>query len=273
MDLSVKKYHPFVKKVWILENPSSMFKRNTGMLVGDGRFELAFVSGNGYRTFRNNRTETFHRGIYLGGQMNRPLDLEILPETHITFIKLEPWALGTLSEFNFKESLNETVPLEEINRDLYNKLKIYNPVNQIDKIVQVLSSMLEESSKKTESWKLIKHACSLFDAGYTDFRSAKEKLIFDLELSSRSIETKFAKNVGLAPQQYAIGIRFRKFTEDLEHAKNNFSFTDLAYKHGYFDQSHLNKDFRQYWGFSPKKFAESKTFVTNAEEPFRYYTI
>ena len=268
-----QKHHPFIKKVWILENSSSMYKRNTGMLVGDGRFELAFVSGNGYKTFRAHKTDTFKKGIYLGGQMNSSLDLEILPETYITFVKLEPWAVGVISKFNFRESLNETVPLKEINKSLYNKLEAYNPVNQLNNIIQILNSFFEENSKNSQNWKFIKHACSLFDFHYTDFKSTKENLISDLSLSSRTIESKFAKNVGLAPQQYAIGIRFRKFTEELKHTKNSISLTHLAYKHGYFDQAHLNKDFKQYWGFSPKKFAQNKTFITNTQEPFRYYTI
>ncbi len=265
--------HSFIKKIWILENSSSIFKRNTGMLVGDGRFELAFVIGNGYRTFRNNKIETFPKGIYLGGQMDKPLDVELLPETHITFIKLEPWAAGILSGFNFKESLNETVPLKEINRKLYNKLAVFHPITQFDKIIQVVNSVLDDHSKSTQDWQLIKYGCTLLDVDYTDFKSAKNKLLSALNLSARTIETKFAKSVGLTPQQYAIGIRFRKFTEELKYAGNGLLLTDLAYKHGYYDQSHLNQDFKQYWGFSPKKLADNKTFITNEKEPFRYYTI
>ena len=243
------------------------------MLVGDGRFELAFVTGNGYRTFRTNKIEMFRNGIFLGGQMNQPLDLELLPETHITFVKLEPWAVGVLSGFNFRESLNETVPLQEINNSLYNKLRAYDSCSQMDKIIQLLNATFEVNSKNAHNWKLIQHACSLFDTHYTNFKSTKAQLIANLGLSSRTIEMKFTKSIGLSPQQYAIGIRFRKFTEDLKYATDYLSYTDLTYKHGYFDQAHLNNDFKNYWGFSPKKFAESKTFVTNAQEPFRYYTI
>ncbi len=243
------------------------------MLVGDGRFELAFVIGKGYRTYRNNKVATFKRGIYLGGQMNKPLDLELLPETHITFVKLEPWAASLLSDFHFKEGLNETVPLREINKSLYHTLAQYHPVAQLDQILKILNNTLDNSSKNLHDWQLVRYGCTLLDGHYTDFKSAKAKLLSDLNRSSRTIETKFAKSIGLTPQQYAIGIRFRNFTEELKFANADGTLTNLAYKHGYYDQSHLNQDFKQYWGFSPKKMSEYKTFVTNGKEPFRYYTI
>ena len=266
-------HHPFIKKIWILENSSSMYKRNTGMLVGDGRFELALVTGNGYMTYRGDRIDTFRKGVYLGGQMDRPLDVVVLPNTHITFIKLEPWAVGVLSGFNFRDSLNHTVPFEAINTKLYNKLMAYHPIVDLDKILGLLSQELDNTSKANREWELIKHCCTLFDHEYTNFKSAKHKLLSTFSISSRTLEKKFTKSVGLTPQQYSIGMRFRKFTEELKYAENNITLTDLAYKHGYYDQAHLNQNFKQYWGFSPKKLSCNKTFITNAKEPFRYYTI
>ncbi|SHG29729.1 helix-turn-helix domain-containing protein [Flagellimonas flava] len=268
-----QKHHSFIRKVWILENTSSLFKRNTGLLVGDGRFELAFVQGNGYRTYRNNTVETFRKGIYLGGQMDSPLDVELLPETHITFIKLEPWALSMLSDFNFKESLNHTVPFQEVNKSLHTKLIGLHPIMNRKKIINILSQELEDRAKTTWRWQLIREACLLFDAQYPDFKGAKTKIVSKFQKSSRTVETKFGRAVGLSPQQYSIGMRFRNFSEELKHHTNSITLTDLAYKHGYYDQSHLNQDFKQYWGFSPKQLSQNKVFITDQKEAFRYYTI
>ncbi|MEM9648084.1 MAG: helix-turn-helix domain-containing protein [Bacteroidota bacterium] len=266
-------HHSFIRKIWILENTSTLFKRNTGFLVGDGRFELAFVQGNGYRTYRAKTVETFRKGIYLGGQMNRPLDVELLPETHITFIKLEPWALSLLSNFNFKESLNHTVPFQEVSKSLYRKLIGLHPIVDQQKILDILSQELEDRAKTNWEWQLIRQACLLFDAQYTDFKGAKTKIVSKFQKSSRTVETKFGRAVGLSPQQYSIGMRFRNFSEELKHTAINIALTDLAYKHGYYDQSHLNQDFKQYWGFSPKQLNRKKVFITNQKEAFRYYTI
>lgn len=263
---------PFIKKIWILENPSSLNMGNTGVLVGDGRFELAIVKGNGYRTIRNNNTILIKEGIYLGGQMNQPLDLEILPETHITFIKLEPWTVGFLSGFNFVESLNETVPFNEINPQMHNKLISSIKYRDNEKIIHVLNQELTDLSRATTDWQLIQHCCTIFDNEYSEFSIAKNRILSDTNLSARTIENKFARNIGLSPQQYSSGIRFRKFTEDLKNTSST-PLTTLALKHGFYDQAHLNRLFKKYWGFSPKKFLLNKTFITDYKEPFRYYTI
>lgn len=267
------KYHRFIKKVWILENSSSMYKRNTGIMVGDGRFELVFVKGNGYRTIRNCKTETFTKGIYLGGQMNQPLDLEILPDTHITFIKLEPWIISILSKFDFRESLNNTVPFEEINKALFNKLKDLDSVIDLNTILNIISQELSNADGEQTNWRILQNCCSLLDTGYIDFKQAKDTYLKDTRLSARTIENKFTKGIGLSPQQYAIGIRFRKFTEELKNNPKKLTITNLSYKHGFYDQAHLNRLFKKYWGYSPNKIPHQSIFITDEKETFRYYTI
>ncbi len=241
--------------------------------MGDGRFELIFVEGKGYKTVRQGAVAVFGEGIYVGAQMDQPLDLEILPETILTSIKLEPWVIGLVSGFNMKQSLNKTVPLKELCSSLYRSLVGLHPSSQLDEVLRVLSGHIENATVQREDWHIVRRCTAILDAGYTDFRYAKDKYLNDLKLSSRTIEKKFERHIGLSPQQYGNGIRFRMFMEELKHSKKNKSLTDLAYKHGYYDQSHLNKVFKQYWGFIPKELTSNKTFITNSQEPFRYYTI
>ena len=70
--------------------------------------------------------------------------------------------------------------------------------------------------------------------------------------SRRHLATRFREQVGLPPKTVARIFRFRRA---LELLGSGSGFADLAYECGYFDQAHLNRDFRQFAGTSPGELA------------------
>ncbi len=243
------------------------------MMIGDGRFELVFVSGQGYRTIRSSGTDFYAEGIYLGGQMDSPLELEVLQDTTLLAVKLEPWAAAALSGYDFKQALNKTVNLSEINPQLNLELQGLKSSEQLDKILERLSVALSNPISSTKDIQLIKSCCQIMDTGYADFKAARDLYLENSNLSTRSIEQKFSRTIGLSPQKYSNGIRLRKVSEELKFGDPGTSYISLAYKYGFFDQPHFVNLFRAYWGFSPKKIINSDTFITNPKETFRYYTM
>jgi len=265
--------HPFIKKIWILENKTTEIHKKTGILVGDGRFEIGFVTGGGYRTIRGNEIKYWGEGIFLGGQLDKSLDLEILPQTKIYFIKVEPWVMGLLSGFHFKGSLNETIPFGVLNPSLNRKLLAFDPHTHMDQILGLLSEAISEAMLRDKDWPLIQQCCLILDHGYIDFKQAKDHYLSKVHFSARSIEQKFSRYIGLSPQKYSRGMRFRNISEELKHGSIHTSLTALAHKHGYFDQAHLIREFKSYFGFTPRYFSDAPIFITNSQEDFRYYTI
>lgn len=72
-----------------------------------------------------------------------------------------------------------------------------------------------------------------------------------LHISRDAFEKRFRKAIGTSPKQFAATHRIRNFIEIYPQSK---SLTDAAYVSGYFDQSHLIKDFRAFTGLAPKDF-------------------
>jgi AraC-like DNA-binding protein len=72
--------------------------------------------------------------------------------------------------------------------------------------------------------------------------------------SRRHLAAGFREQVGLAPKTAARIIRFSRAVELLQHQPLR-SFAALAYECGYFDQAHLNRDFREFAGASPGEFS------------------
>jgi AraC-like DNA-binding protein len=62
----------------------------------------------------------------------------------------------------------------------------------------------------------------------------------------------FETQVGVKPKLFSRIVRFRRLTAALRAGGASFGQTALA--HGYYDQSHMNADFREFAGMSPSQF-------------------
>lgn len=271
--LDLNPYKKYFKKIWVLEHKESFALKKTGPMVGDGRLEIVFVSGNGYKAIFEKEVIFCGAGIYVSGHLDQRLELEILPHTKIVSLKMEPWTASLLSNFNFQETLNKTIPLAELNSVLTAKLMAIDWENYPERIMKCLAKEVEEGLAHQADFTLIYHGSQLLERNYIDFKQAKERLLSHTRLSSRSVEMKFKQYVGLTPKKFANTIRFRKITENIYHGMSPASLTHLAYQHGYFDQAHFIRTCQQMLGMSPKLLSPEHCFITNSAEEFRYYTI
>jgi AraC-like DNA-binding protein len=71
--------------------------------------------------------------------------------------------------------------------------------------------------------------------------------------SRRHLAQRFREQVGLPPKTVARILRFERAVELL--GTREIGLAELAFACGYYDQAHLNRDFRQFAGTSPGSFA------------------
>lgn len=69
-------------------------------------------------------------------------------------------------------------------------------------------------------------------------------------LSPRQLQRRFIEQVGLSPKLYARTVRFDAVLE-ARRKDPSLSWTDLAHRHGYFDQAHLLRDAHAFTGLPP----------------------
>jgi AraC-like DNA-binding protein len=81
------------------------------------------------------------------------------------------------------------------------------------------------------------------------------------------LTTVFGEQVGVSPKQYA---RILRFTSALKLIHTgNASFAEIAAGTGYYDQPHLNAEFKELSGFTPREFQLAHRYansVSVAEE-------
>lgn len=81
-------------------------------------------------------------------------------------------------------------------------------------------------------------------------------------LSPRRFGELFQREVGLAPKVYARLCRFQRVLRQLD-AGGAYSWVETALTHGYFDQAHLIRDFRQFAGMTPTAYLAQRAGQPN----------
>jgi transcriptional regulator GlxA family with amidase domain len=75
----------------------------------------------------------------------------------------------------------------------------------------------------------------------------------ECDLSLRQMERRFQAQVGMTPRLFANIVRFRAVFDKL-NGHDRPDWVGLANDAGYFDQSHMNRDFRRFLGLSPSAY-------------------
>ena len=99
--------------------------------------------------------------------------------------------------------------------------------------------------------KLVKEAVSIMmkNAGNLKITDLHEQLC----VSKSNLEKKFQEHVGLTPKILSNILRFNSIIYSRQQDPAP-SLTELSYKKGFFDQSHLVHNFRSFTGLPPGRF-------------------
>lgn len=115
--------------------------------------------------------------------------------------------------------------------------------------IRIIEKLLLSQLKELKTDQLIIEAVKMIYAskGSIRIKELNEKLF----TSQSPFEKRFRKLVGTTPKKFASIVRFNTVLDELGTHK---SLTDICYEHGFFDQAHFIKDFKQFTGESPEQF-------------------
>lgn len=77
-----------------------------------------------------------------------------------------------------------------------------------------------------------------------------------LSFSERHLRRTFHRELGLSPKEMLGIVQFQSMLQALYSGPHS-SFTDIAVKYGYYDQSHFIKNFKRYYGILPKQLSKT----------------
>ena len=170
-------------------------------------------------------------------------------------LQLTPLGVHRLVGLPMSELANRSVGLEELLPDarvLSARLRdAPSWENRFDLVEEFLLRRLAEAAPPSPgvewSWRLLRQ---------TNGRVAIGALASELGWSHRRLIARFREQIGLAPKTVARVMRFDRAVAALRSGSQG-GLAELAFECGYFDQAHLNREFRELAGTTPAAFAAS----------------
>lgn len=221
-------------------------------IIPDGYPEIIFHYGDHYKTNINGVWQ--NQGLDLiAGQIKNHFFLENSGVSKMFGIKLQPWVLAELFDIDMFELTDKVIEVPD---------KILKTLQPVKKIC-TSSLSFDEKVTRTENWfsefiaKLNFEATKGQEAveliinnnGKVELKSIQDKI----GISDKSLERYFKKNIGLSPKYYSRVIRFAYIFKLIN--SDEIDWSDIAFLTGFYDQSHFIKNFKEFTGEDPSKYA------------------
>ena len=255
-----KKCERFVNKIWCLDNSIGESLIENKLVLPNGCFNLAIVSGNATEVHTSKQKYEMPEGIYFCSQMTNKVLVNIQPKTKVTIIQFHAWTLSMFPNYdlsNFTDSIIKISPSElpfdkEIDLDLNSKISILlNTINHYFEELNALHSNKNSVEKICEIIKLHNEEITVSEIGKK------------LNVSQRLLQIKFKTATGLTIKKYIQILKFRKSIDQMVTiGLDKLNLTDVALYNKYFDQSHFIKQFKDVMKTTPKTFNSSSYFLS-----------
>lgn len=169
-------------------------------------------------------------------------------------LRLTPLGARRVLGLPMHELANRTVELDDLlprAHDLTGRLRETNSWQERFDLVEAflarrLADSLPPSPEVEWSWQRLRG---------TGGRASIGALAAELGWSHRRLIARFREQIGLAPKAAARVLRFDRAVTALRSSAGGLA--EIAFDCGYFDQAHLNRDFRELAGTTPTAFRES----------------
>jgi len=253
----------YIKDYWFLEMEAGEGLESVQRVVPNGYVELTFHFAD--RLKKRKLTEELQPGIIISGQQTGFFDVLPTGKTSMLSVQFFPHSAALFFDIPIYELADETLDLHDtigaVARELEEQL--YDLPSLEEKVKHIEMFLVRQLSHKTEySWNRIFHNIELINR--TNGIITPGELASAACLSRKQHERLFKQLVGLPPKQFLKIIRFQNalFMRQLHPGE---SLTELAYRCGYYDQSHMINDFRELSGITPRQ------YFTDCETPYSDY--
>lgn len=238
---------PYVKNYWLLKTACD--SPTLARTVPCGMMNLIFHRGNCLLSVRENE---FQPRAFLSGHEKSFDDLEYSGQINMISVVFRP--IGVRAFFNLP--INKLNNLRVAASDLEDKellmleRSLTNTENEQLCILLIEQFLLKRLTRLAEyNLKRMDASIRLINSGKTDIALLADTAC----LSSKQFQRIFSEYVGSNPKEFSRVIRFQKALHTLE-TKPQISLTTLAYECGYFDQSHMIKEFKLLSGYTPGEY-------------------
>lgn len=245
----------FVNKIWCLDNSIGESLIENKLVLPNGCFNLAIVTGNAIEVHTSKNKYEMNEGVYFCSQMTNKVLVNIQPKTKVTIIQLHTWTLSMFPKYdlsNFTDSILKINP-EEL------PFKVQTDA-EIETLLNTINTYFEELSDLHSDKNIIEKICEIIK---NQEEISVSEISSDLKSSQRLLQIKFKTATGLTIKKYIQILKFRKSVDQMVNSDlEKLKLTDVALYNKYFDQSHFIKKFKDVTKTTPKMFDPNSYFLS-----------
>ena len=268
-DISIRYFYPaadlrlFIKYHWIVQVKDTKNFSKLSQISPSGYPELIFHFGDCVSVCcSGERTPKVSYDSFIAGQITHPIQLQFKNNIRSLCVKLQPYALKALFNINSSEFTNRATSLNEINpkmqKNIYEQLSGANNDNmRIGIIENHLRKLLKMNYDSINS-----ETCDAIIYLKNNINRNTQGLDQLMHISSRTMQRRIMKDVGLSPKMLERIFRFNKAYHLLKHNRN-FDLQDVSFYLGYYDLSHLINEFKEFTGRSPVNYFKKEDIYNN----------
>jgi AraC-like DNA-binding protein len=259
-DMLFRSYTPasplseFIEDFWLYDNyrPRHLLER----ILPSGTVELVInLRGDELRIYDRGRPGVCERfsGAVVSGTYGRFFVIDTAEEASLLGVHFRPGGAFPFFGLPVSELVDTHVDLETLwgrsGRELRERLR--NATHPLDKFRVLEAILAARLSGAAMQGDVVRFAVGAFSrSGGTTVHD----VIQCVGLSHRRFIELFKTQVGLTPKLFHRVQRFHRILAHVRHAPA-LEWSHLAVDCGFFDQSHLIRDFVEFSGFSPAEFA------------------
>jgi AraC-like DNA-binding protein len=235
----------FIDRLWILtdDDGNSGEQAAVQRVVPDGSPELILNLGQPFEAFENGVWKP-QSICFVAGQLTGPLRLRPRGPAKIIGVRFRPHGAQQVIGVPMHELTGQFPAMAELNGALARDLELAGESR--DPLRTVQDVLLNTQVKSTRPDRLIAEAVRRIS--YASDGCDVARLARDLDLSTRQLERRFQNAVGLSPKLFG---RIQRFHRVFEVVESGQDWVTAALECGYYDQSHLVNDFREFSGEAP----------------------
>jgi AraC-like DNA-binding protein len=237
----------YVECFWILSGTRPAGAPVTERILPDGCIELVLNFAQPFRRWRNQRWEAQPR-FFLVGQMKEPVLVEPAREAFLIGMRFHPWGARPLLGLPVAELTGTILPLEEVSAKLHRALaaRLCDLRSVEDRFAVLEQVFLQHTTLAADPGVEAAARLALHRHGAVSVAA----LATAAGTSTRQFERNFRAQVGIGPKSYCRIQRFQRVFNAASKCGAQ-EWSTIAAACGYYDQSHLIRDFREFAGETP----------------------
>lgn len=252
----------FIRCFWSLKYRSPVGAADPETVLPDGCPEIVFNLSDRFRQMFSTGEE-YQPPALFAGQMRRPINIRPSGNVHLFGVRFQPAGAAPVLVSPLNDFTDRIVDLADAGArsaasEIADRIMSARTFSDRIRVFETFFGQKLSATGDIDETALRAAETIVVRRGQISIGSIAERL----GSSSRRLERSFRRTVGIAPKTFARIIRFQSAVRALQ-AGSSQSLIDGALKFGYYDQSHMIREFRELSGTTPMAFLSDQHRISD----------